>query len=62
MMEKLETEFTPLTEWLNENLKDSIDKAVLSVRLLESPCALVADTYGWSANMERVMKVGDVPP
>ena len=56
-LEKLETEFEPLTTWMNEELKEEIEKAVVSVRLSESPCALVANAYGWSANMERVMKV-----
>uniref|UniRef100_A0A8C1LDM6 Endoplasmin n=1 Tax=Cyprinus carpio TaxID=7962 RepID=A0A8C1LDM6_CYPCA len=31
-------------------------KAVLSQRLTKSPCALVASQYGWSGNMERIMK------
>lgn len=33
-----------------------IEKAVLSQRLTKSPCALVASQYGWSGNMERIMK------
>lgn len=33
-----------------------IEKAVLSQRLTSSPCALVASQYGWSGNMERIMK------
>ncbi|KAI8511373.1 hypothetical protein Bbelb_104730 [Branchiostoma belcheri] len=37
-------------------LKDQIEKARLSERLTESPCALVASSYGWSGNMERIMK------
>merc|ERR1711973_916685 len=31
-------------------------KAAISQRLHESPCALVASSYGWSGNMERIMK------
>uniref|UniRef100_A0A669BHT7 Heat shock protein 90, beta (grp94), member 1 n=1 Tax=Oreochromis niloticus TaxID=8128 RepID=A0A669BHT7_ORENI len=50
--EALEKEFEPLTTWL----KDKIEKAVLSQRLTNSPCALVASQYGWSGNMERIMK------
>lgn len=37
--------------WFNQ-----IEKAVLSQRLTNSPCALVASQYGWSGNMERIMK------
>ncbi|KAM9377178.1 endoplasmin [Pholidichthys leucotaenia] len=55
--EALEKEFEPLTTWLKDKaLKDKIEKAVLSQRLTSSPCALVASQYGWSGNMERIMK------
>lgn len=33
-----------------------VEKAILSQRLTNSPCALVASQYGWSGNMERIMK------
>ncbi|XP_051546982.1 endoplasmin [Myxocyprinus asiaticus] len=55
--EALEKDFEPLTTWMKEKaLKDNIEKAVLSQRLTNSPCALVASQYGWSGNMERIMK------
>ncbi|XP_054865202.1 endoplasmin [Amphiprion ocellaris] len=55
--ETLEKEYEPLTTWLKDKaLKDKIEKAVLSQRLTNSPCALVASQYGWSGNMERIMK------
>ncbi|XP_069551265.1 endoplasmin [Brachyistius frenatus] len=55
--EALEKEYEPLTTWLKDKaLKDKIEKAVLSQRLTNSPCALVASQYGWSGNMERIMK------
>jgi len=53
----LDQDFKPLTDWLKEDaLKDKIEKAVVSERLTTSPCALVASSYGWSGNMERIMK------
>jgi len=55
--EAVEKEFEPLLSWLKEDaLKDKIEKAVITERLTTSPCALVASTFGWSGNMERIMK------
>ncbi|KAJ8411412.1 hypothetical protein AAFF_G00174180 [Aldrovandia affinis] len=55
--EELEKEYEPLTTWMKDKaLKDMVEKAVLSQRLTKSPCALVASQYGWSGNMERIMK------
>ena len=54
--EELEKEYEPLLKWMKEKpLKDLIEKATISQRLTESPCALVANSYGWSGNMERIM-------
>jgi len=47
-LEELEENFKPLTAWLKDTaLKEVIDKAVVSNRLTDSPCALVASQYGW---------------
>ena len=47
-MEELANTFQPLTDWLkNEALSEFIDKAVVSNRLTDSPCALVAGQYSW---------------
>jgi heat shock protein beta len=55
--EALEKDYESLLTWFKENsLKDRIEKAVLSDRLTKSPCALIASSYGWSGNMERIMK------
>eukprot|EP00117_Sycon_ciliatum_P033034 scpid14818/ scgid25503/ Endoplasmin; 94 kDa glucose-regulated protein; Heat shock protein 90 kDa beta member 1 len=55
--EALEKRFEPLTKWLAEtSLKDNIEKAVISKRLADSPVALVANQWGWSGNMERIMR------
>uniref|UniRef100_A0A2K5KTI6 Histidine kinase/HSP90-like ATPase domain-containing protein n=1 Tax=Cercocebus atys TaxID=9531 RepID=A0A2K5KTI6_CERAT len=55
--EAVEKEFEPLLNWMKDKaLKDKIEKAVVSQCLTESPCALVASQYGWSGNMERIMK------
>ena len=44
-----------LCKKMNE-LLDDVDKVVVSTRLGEDPCCLVSGEYGWSANMERIMK------
>ena len=47
-MGELEELYKPLTDWLKaEALAELIDKAVVSNRLSDSPCALVASQYGW---------------
>jgi molecular chaperone HtpG len=37
-------------------LNDKIEKVVVSNRLGKSPCCLVTSQYGWTANMERIMR------
>merc|ERR1719160_1266628 len=45
-----------LTDWMKETLGTKIEKAVISNRLLETPAIIVSSQYGWSTNMERIMK------
>ena len=41
---------------MKDTLGDNVNKVVLSNRIVDSPCVLVTGEYGWSANMERIMK------
>merc|ERR1712147_102867 len=41
---------------MGEVLGDKVEKVIVSNRVSESPCVLVTSEYGWSANMERIMK------
>merc|ERR1719318_725355 len=54
--EELKAEFEELCKVIKEILDKKIEKVVVSNRLVGSPCCIVTSTYGWSANMERIMK------
>merc|ERR1712047_117974 len=42
---------------LCDTMKNILDKkVVVSNRMVSSPCCIVTSQYGWSANMERIMK------
>jgi molecular chaperone HtpG len=45
-----------LCKLMKEVLDSKVEKVTTSSRIVESPCVLVTGEYGWSANMERIMK------
>ncbi|XP_059648700.1 heat shock protein 90-5, chloroplastic [Cornus florida] len=49
-------EYTVLCDWMKQQLGDKVAKVQVSKRLSSSPCVLVSGKFGWSANMERLMK------
>ncbi|KAM5582740.1 hypothetical protein ABKV19_002925 [Rosa sericea] len=54
--EELKEKFEGLCKVVKDVLGDRVEKVVVSDRVVDSPCCLVTGEYGWTANMERIMK------
>ena len=54
--EELKTQYEPVCKKIKEILDNKVEKVVVGERLDESPCVLVTSEFGWTANMERIMK------
>merc|ERR1711963_65227 len=59
--EKAKTEankakYENLCKVMKDILDKKVEKVVVSSRLVSSPCCIVTSQYGWTANMERIMK------
>uniref|UniRef100_A0A4W2I8Y3 Uncharacterized protein n=1 Tax=Bos indicus x Bos taurus TaxID=30522 RepID=A0A4W2I8Y3_BOBOX len=55
-MEESKAKFENLCKLMKEILDKKVEKVTISNRLMLSPCCIVTSTYGWTANMERIMK------
>merc|ERR1712174_62618 len=54
--EEKKSQFEALCRVIKDILGDKVEEVVVSDRVVDSPCVLVTGEYGWSANMERIMK------
>jgi len=54
--EEVKAQFESLCRVMKDILGDKVEKVLVSDRIVDSPCVLVTGEYGWSANMERIMK------
>ena len=54
--EEQEKEFKDVCEFVKEVLSDKVSKVEMSNRIVDTPCVLTSSKFGWSANMQRIMK------
>ncbi|XP_016362733.1 heat shock protein HSP 90-alpha 1-like [Sinocyclocheilus anshuiensis] len=54
--EEKKAKFEHLCKIMKDILEKKVEKVTVSKRLVSSPCCIVTSTYGWTANMERIMK------
>ena len=54
--EEEKQQFEGLCKKMKEILGENVEKVIISDRIVDSPCCLVTGEFGWSANMERIMK------
>merc|ERR1712014_401426 len=55
-MEADKEKFEGLCKVMKDILDKKVEKVVVSSCLVSSPCCIVTSQYGWTANMERIMK------
>jgi len=56
LKEEQKQQYEALCKKIKEILGDRVEKVALGDRIVNSPCCLVTSEFGWSANMERIMK------
>ncbi|OCF30950.1 cation-transporting ATPase [Kwoniella heveanensis CBS 569] len=54
-LEAQKVAFKPLIDWLKKDLAGQVSDVTVTNRLVTSPCTIIVDSYGWSANMQRIM-------
>lgn len=54
--EETKSKFENLCNPMKEILDRRIEKVTISNRVVSSPCCIVTSTYGWTVNMDQIMK------
>jgi len=55
-IEELKKSTEELCKVIKDTLGEKVEKVVTGERLSSSPCVIVTGEFGWTANMERIMK------
>jgi molecular chaperone HtpG len=54
--EKAKDEYKNVCDFIKSTLSDEVEKVIVSNKLAESPCVLSTSDFGWTANMQRILK------
>jgi len=54
--ENAKTEYKKVCDFIKSTLSDEVEKVVVSNKLSDSPCVLSTSEFGWTANMQRILK------
>jgi len=54
--ENSKVEFKSVCDYMKSTLSDEVEKVIVSNKLSDSPCVLSTSEFGWTANMQRILK------
>ena len=54
--EQAKVEYKNVCDFIKSTLSDEVEKVVVSNKLSDSPCVLSTSEFGWTANMQRILK------
>lgn len=54
--EQSKEDYKAVCDFIKSTLSDEVEKVVVSNKLADSPCILSTSDFGWTANMQRILK------